>query len=597
MNILRLELLSYLSLVLGVFFPISTSNTVTLLGSAIVASVKIHRIFIKIIVFFIIGSLRGNFIEYKETFFTSKTTSFEAKISQVKKREESTFLTLEKIKPITIKTRLFLDEKPQLPKQGIVKVKDPDFPENVTKGSYIKAIGRFFVPMPSIIYEHESNSLAIGYANEIKLISLEKPDVQERLILTIEKSLEKEQAEIANAIFLCQTHGISKETRNVFQEAGLAHLLGVSVLNVAIFDTIIYFLSKYIIGFFFANISRYISLNIVARIISLTFVFAYCYIINFEYPLQRSFIMSILGIIALYSGRKKNLEALLIAASGIILINPDSIFDLSFQLSFAAVLGLCSSPELPKIRNKILKLLARSAHATFWASCGMLPISIYHFNNANIQPFISNMIAIPYVSFIMTPISSLWALFYSIGTVGKESWISRILNTSISGLIAIANITKSISWNINIEPIHHNSIIFLMLCLIIFAIIKERIRYVFLISGYSIFFSYFFQRPKKPFLILSTQNIIIIDKDKMISFPKCPKNIFKLENIYHLTCEKAQKNEVFQEPCGKKIISYNNKKIGLILWDSKKSCKVKTDKDYIIPMDSLSKKAKIISLN
>ena len=41
MNILRLELLSYLSLVLGVFFPISTSNTVTLLGSAILASVNL----------------------------------------------------------------------------------------------------------------------------------------------------------------------------------------------------------------------------------------------------------------------------------------------------------------------------------------------------------------------------------------------------------------------------------------------------------------------------------------------------------------------------------------------------------------------------
>ena len=41
MNILRLELLSYLSLVLGVFFPISTSNRVTLLGSAILASVNL----------------------------------------------------------------------------------------------------------------------------------------------------------------------------------------------------------------------------------------------------------------------------------------------------------------------------------------------------------------------------------------------------------------------------------------------------------------------------------------------------------------------------------------------------------------------------
>jgi len=70
-------------------------------------------------------------------------------------------------------------------------------------------------------------------------------------------------------------------------------------------------------------------------------VLFYCFIAGFNIPTMRSAIMVICYLIALLLGRREDLlHTLFVAACITLLLIPASLFDLSFQLSFSAVLAI-----------------------------------------------------------------------------------------------------------------------------------------------------------------------------------------------------------------------------------------------------------------
>ena len=94
-----------------------------------------------------------------------------------------------------------------------------------------------------------------------------------------------------------------------------------------------------------------------------------------------------------------SINTLSISALMVLLIDPNIVFDVGFQLSYTAVLGiLILMPILNKIwnpKNILLNPIASLIKVSFAAQIGVLPLSLYYFNQFPILFFISNLLVIP----------------------------------------------------------------------------------------------------------------------------------------------------------------------------------------------------------
>ncbi|MBP2026308.1 competence protein ComEC [Acetoanaerobium pronyense] len=111
-----------------------------------------------------------------------------------------------------------------------------------------------------------------------------------------------------------------------------------------------------------------------------------------------------------------------IIASALLLINPYIIYDIGFQLSFMAILsiGLFYNPiknKAEKIKNPILKKIAKLGGLTISAQLLTLPLTYYHFGRISLISLISNLISVPLIG-VLYPVLIFTILFNKIAFIG-----------------------------------------------------------------------------------------------------------------------------------------------------------------------------------
>jgi ComEC/Rec2-related protein len=610
MNFYSLNSCIPIAFILGIFFPPKVHLALVVASLFLIIPFN-HRILNRLLIFAVLGIFRGSMIDNQtESVYSYKRTSFRADIVDIHIKEHGTYLLLANLQYChmgQVKKSAFnitknledtytLDTNPLLPKTGLMKLKPEhkiDF-ANIKQGHFI---GRFMLPMPAFLPHSKKQQVPLGLLNELTITKHTSHSFKTRLRASFSKNLSSKSAQLGKAILLGDTFAIEQKTRLVFQNAGIAHLLGVSVLNIAIISAIFYFLIRKLIGLAFANLALRIPLDIVCKIGALGITAGYCFLVGFEYPLLRSLLMSSFALISLYFGRNRMLEALLYSACLILIFSPNAIFNMGFQLSFGAVLGLCCAPSFNnfkignwKIQNRILKFFSYSIMSTFFASLVIIPISLFHFHTTSIQPFLANIISIPFVSFVITPVSLAYILIDMLNFTWILPIFSWILNYAFITLIKIAEYTAPFGFNIHIDPIAPYGCIILVLCLTFFAIFKEKFKYIFLVIGISAFTTSIIFRPKKPLLLIHPYAIGLILDDKIVVYPK--RNFISeiWEDAYSLRAIDGRGSPYFsREKSGKIIVHYDNENIGLIFTELKESQKkhaeteIHCSKHYIIP--------------
>lgn len=150
------------------------------------------------------------------------------------------------------------------------------------------------------------------------------------------------------------------------QLTGVVHVLAAEGLNVII-------TAEFLLGIFGLFLKR--QWAIALTIVGLLF---YCMLCGFQPSIVRSTIMMGFALGAQMVGRQySGLYGLLLAASGMLLYNPVWLFDIGFQLSFAATLGIYFlKPLLPKFG-----LIGDDVSTTIAAQVATLPILIGSFGS------------------------------------------------------------------------------------------------------------------------------------------------------------------------------------------------------------------------
>lgn len=214
---------------------------------------------------------------------------------------------------------------------------------------------------------------------------------------------------IASALIVGKKQGIDLHIMDNIRKSGLAHLLAISGLHLTIvaFFFFVFFRKLFSLSMLLANKYNIKKWAAILGIISSAF---YLIVAGMPISAQRAFIMVLITLIAILIDRNSSsIRSIAVSATIILLLEPESIFMPSFQMSFAAVIALCSFYETYKtlyIHNMFYRLtgyFSSIALSSLVASLATTPYTIYHFNYLSLGGIISNLIAIPLTTLIILP--------------------------------------------------------------------------------------------------------------------------------------------------------------------------------------------------
>jgi competence protein ComEC len=218
--------------------------------------------------------------------------------------------------------------------------------------------------------------------------------------------------EILTAMTLGDSGQVPIETRDIFAKTGTSHILAISGLHIGIVASAGFFLI-----FWLMKSSEYLMLRfnlfIAASLGAFVLVVFYAFIAGMGTTVLRATIMAGAVLAALLVGRQRDLyNTLFLAALIVLMISPESLFHISFQLSFSAVFGILyivpkfSEIPLPSplsathflqtaARRFFIFILVSSA-----ATISTLPIIAFYFNRVSFITLIANCIAVPVLGFL-----------------------------------------------------------------------------------------------------------------------------------------------------------------------------------------------------
>ena len=255
----------------------------------------------------------------------------------------------------------------------------------------------------------------------------------------IEKLLSKETSGLCLGMLIGETSGIEENMQENFRDSNLSHILAVSGANVSyIIVSITYIFNKMCLR------------KRLSKIISIILLILFMLLTGCTSSVNRACIMAILMLIAELLYRKSDVyNNLAISALILLIINPYSLLDIGFQLSYMGTIGIVFLHDkignFIKINNKIVKYFFEMIVVTTCANLAIIPIMMFHFNTISLTFYFSNIIVGPilgivviigfimfFISLIFTPISSLIAI---------------VLNLMLKFIIKVAEITANMPFS------------------------------------------------------------------------------------------------------------------------------------------------------
>jgi competence protein ComEC len=313
-----------------------------------------------------------------------------------------------------------------------------------------------------------SHNILSGYAVEIKDAGSNPNGFFKRLRIRLNDFMKRkfspESATFLMSIITGERSLLTKETRDAFNVTGLAHILSISGAHFGLLLFILFRLFRILVKALPYNmlvrLTLYLTPSQITAILCIPFMIGYLGISDMSIPAIRSFIMITLFLSSLLIHRKGFwLNTLLFAAVVIILIQPDSILDLSFQLSFIAVLciGLVTEQksgraEEQKLDNGtvaqqsnraakqfkrferfkllpivLLRYSSTALKISLAATIGTAPLVAYYFHYFSLVSPITNLIITPVIGFVILPLSLVSSFVFLIsGAFPLSSFIDAI---------------------------------------------------------------------------------------------------------------------------------------------------------------------------
>jgi competence protein ComEC len=223
-------------------------------------------------------------------------------------------------------------------------------------------------------------------------------DLRSGLYKEVNALFPQPEAALLNGILLGIESDIPEDIQQAFKDTGTAHIVAISGFNIAIIAALFVMLFSRLFG------KTYGSLLAIFGIIF------YTLLVGASASVVRAAFMGSLALVARQFGRRNlALNALFVSALLMSLWNPFVLWDVGFQLSFAATLGLVlyAQPWQEAVKGFLLRFLPQNTVdavigpfsdyflLTFAAQLTTLPLTVYHFGRLSLISFLANPFVLP----------------------------------------------------------------------------------------------------------------------------------------------------------------------------------------------------------
>ena len=255
---------------------------------------------------------------------------------------------------------------------------------------------------------------------------------RDKLASRILTNLEQPVAGVAVALITGQRQYLDRETTNHIRDAGLAHLLAISGLHMGLITGVAFFMFELFLVCI-PGIGTRLQVRKVAAISAWTVALIYLVVSGAGTSTVRAFVMVTVALLAVLSDRRViSLRSVCLAAIVILLISPQAIWSISFQMSFAATVALVVFYEAMSGRKKaatvpdqftlvssavsrIGNFVAATALTSLIAQVAIAPIALFHFQSLSIIGVVANVIAVPLMGFVIMPAAFLALVLIPLG--------------------------------------------------------------------------------------------------------------------------------------------------------------------------------------
>jgi competence protein ComEC len=256
----------------------------------------------------------------------------------------------------------------------------------------------------------------------------------------IRSRLDGDERAIATALLTGRRDAITEPVNDAMFISGLGHVLSISGYHMAVVAGVVFFAVRALLALIPALTVSF-PIKKWAAAVALVAALFYLLLSGAEVATQRSFFMTAVVLIAVIVDRRAiTFRTLAVAAMIVLMLAPEALVHPSFQMSFAATLGLVALVQIgmPKLfatpdsstAGRIAlwggRELTMLMLASLVAGLATTPYAAFHFHRVTPYGVLANLAAMPVVSALVMPAGLLGLLAMPFGFDGFFWWLMGI---------------------------------------------------------------------------------------------------------------------------------------------------------------------------
>jgi len=357
----------------------------------------------------------------------------------------------------------------------------------------------------------------------------------EWLELIHRQDLSESTRQILSALVLGDKRGVDKEIKHRFSNLGLSHTLALSGLHISL----IYGICAFILSLIFKYRPVLQSLCLVLIIIF------YAVLTGLSPSVMRASLMFLLYAFSLGVNRVTTpLNIVFISALLLLIYDSNLLYDVGFQLSYLAVLGILYFYRFFKKyfdhKSMLVKFILALALVSISAQLSTGILSVYYFHSFPLSFLWANLLILPMITFLLY-VSVFYLIFLVIGI--QFSLINSFLDAFVEILFSFLSFIEHHSFSPFEFYMTRNELFYFygLLLLVCLVFLEKRFKllhifYIYILMG-SVLFYYLKKPPSKELFINASKQALVISivaNDEQVILSDNPESVNYLSGDYSL---------------------------------------------------------------
>ncbi len=316
--------------------------------------------------------------------------------------------------------------------------------------------------------------------------------IRQTVAARLKSALPGEAGALAAALLVGLRSGISDDTEKALRNSGLAHILAISGLHMALVTALLFGTIRLAAAFARTVSARY-EVKKWAAAAALVGALLYLGLSGAGISAQRAFLMAAVFLVAIICDRAAlTMRNVALAAIVILLYQPAAVLSPGFQMSFMAVIALVAvyrrdgtfnrlrmkSRQTGVLRAMLAGIIALAV-TSIVAGFATAPFAVHHFYQFAIYGLIGNLAAMPVVGFVVMPAGLLALLMMPFGL---EALPLSLMGVGLDLVVAVAERVSGLSGAISV-PGQQSAIFTLLLALALISLCLMRTKLRYAVAG------------------------------------------------------------------------------------------------------------------